>query len=74
MIARPRELARYSGDRRRPAWVGDDAPFRGRSLARCWTRKGRAEDPVEPLLMEAGKPPGLTNQGREPVAKGPMKG
>jgi hypothetical protein len=23
--------------------------------------------------METGKPPGLTNQGREPVAKGPMK-
>jgi hypothetical protein len=23
--------------------------------------------------MEAGKPPGLTNQGREPVAKGPMQ-
>ena len=24
--------------------------------------------------MEASKPPGLTNQGREPVAKGPMQG
>ncbi len=23
--------------------------------------------------METGKPPSLTNQGREPVAKGPMK-
>ncbi len=27
----------------------------------------------EPLLMETSKPLGLTNQGREPVARGPMK-
>ena len=27
----------------------------------------------EPLLMETGKPLSSTNQGREPVAKGPMK-
>ena len=33
----------------------------------------RRPPPAEPLLMETGKPPGLTNQGREPVAKGPMK-
>jgi arylsulfatase A-like enzyme len=51
-----------------------DAPFPGRSLARLWDGKERpGASPEEPLLMETGKPPGLTNQGREPVAKGPMK-
>ena len=29
--------------------------------------------PTEPLLMETDKPELLTNQGREPAAKGPMK-
>jgi arylsulfatase A-like enzyme len=50
------------------------SPFPGRSLARLWngneqvgTRSG------EPLLMETDKPIGSTNQGREPVARGPMK-
>jgi arylsulfatase A-like enzyme len=51
-----------------------DAPFSGHSLSRFWTSVMPAVDfPAEPLLMEAGKPPGLTNQGREPVAKGPMQ-
>jgi arylsulfatase A-like enzyme len=52
----------------------EKAPFPGRSLARLWTGKEAAVDlQAEPLLMEAGKPPSLTNQGREPVAKGPMQ-
>ena len=34
---------------------------------------GPASSPEEPLLMETGKPLLLTNQGREPVARGPMK-
>jgi arylsulfatase A-like enzyme len=50
------------------------APFPGRSLVRLWTGKQAEVDlQAEPLLMEAGKPPSLTNQGREPVAKGPMQ-
>ena len=50
------------------------APFPGRSLARHWVGNEPAEASAgEPLLMETGKPRGLTNQGREPVAKGPMK-
>jgi arylsulfatase A-like enzyme len=54
--------------------LAENAPFPGRSLARLWADKEPAVDlPAEPLLMEAGKPPGLTNQGREPVAKGPMQ-
>ena len=51
-----------------------EAPFPGESLARYWKRSDRAESPqVEPLLMETGKPLFLTNQGREPAARGPMK-
>jgi len=54
--------------------LGRDAPFPGRSLAGSWGRDRDAAQPlVEPLLMETGKPLLLTNQGREPVAKGPMK-
>jgi arylsulfatase A-like enzyme len=54
--------------------LAENAPFPGRSLARLWAGKEPAVDlRAEPLLMEAGKPPGLTNQGREPVAKGPMQ-
>ncbi len=50
------------------------APFPGRSLARFWVGNQTARANVgEPLLMETGKPLGLTNQGREPVAKGPMQ-
>jgi arylsulfatase A-like enzyme len=50
------------------------SPFPGRSLARCWG-PGDARDRLaaEPLLMEAGMPPLLVNQGREPAAKGPMQ-
>jgi arylsulfatase A-like enzyme len=51
------------------------APFPGQSLARFWAGKAQAGAPGgEPLLMETGKPLGFVNQGREPVAKGPMKG
>jgi arylsulfatase A-like enzyme len=51
------------------------SPFPGRSLARRWAGHDLVPAPAgEPLLMEAGKPPSLTNQGREPVAKGPMSG
>ena len=54
--------------------VGRDAPFPGRSLAGFSRGLSRAVAPsVEPLLMETTKPLVLTNQGREPVAKGPMK-
>jgi arylsulfatase A-like enzyme len=54
--------------------LASSAPFPGRSLARSWAGKARAgATPAEPLLMETGKPFNLTNQGREPVAKGPMK-
>jgi arylsulfatase A-like enzyme len=50
------------------------APSPGRSLARFWAGNQPAYATLsEPLLMETGKPLGLTNQGREPVAKGPMK-
>ncbi len=50
------------------------APFPGQSLARFWSGKEQTgAAPPEPLLMETGKPTSLTNQGREPVAKGPMK-
>jgi arylsulfatase A-like enzyme len=50
------------------------APFPGRSLARFWAGTGPAEtSPAEPLLMETERPPVLMNQGREPVAKGPIK-
>jgi arylsulfatase A-like enzyme len=54
--------------------LGSDAEFPGESLARYWeTRAGAAPLAREPLLMETDKPDLLTNQGREPVAKGPMK-
>jgi arylsulfatase A-like enzyme len=63
-----------------PATVADllglprAAPFPGRSLRRIWEEIQPAkETPAEPLLIEATKPPSLTNQGREPVAKGPMQ-
>jgi arylsulfatase A-like enzyme len=50
------------------------APFPGRSLRRFWIEKLPAKAiPSEPLLIEAAKPPSFTNQGREPVAKGPMQ-
>jgi arylsulfatase A-like enzyme len=50
-------------------------PFPGRSLARFWSQPEGAEPPeFQPLLMETEKPTLLTNQGREPAAKGPMRG
>jgi arylsulfatase A-like enzyme len=54
--------------------MGPGAPFPGRSLARFWAGNEQPGASVEePLLMETGKPPLLTNQGREPAAKGAMK-
>jgi arylsulfatase A-like enzyme len=54
--------------------LGPDAPFPGRSLAGFSGRLPQAATPpAEPLLMETTKPQFLTNQGREPAAKGPMK-
>jgi arylsulfatase A-like enzyme len=49
------------------------ATFPGRSLARFWAEGEAAPAASEPLLMETDKPVLLTNQGREPAAKGPMK-
>ncbi len=51
------------------------AAFPGRSLARFWD-PGDGEPPPasEPILMETEKPDILTNQGREPAARGPMTG
>src|SRR5262249_56980632 len=54
--------------------LGRGAPFPGRSLARFWSPDRPPARPLtEPLLMETGKPMLLTNQGREPAARGPMK-
>ena len=56
--------------------LGGDGVFPGRSLARFW-RPGTSQEPhptaIEPLMMETDRPALLTNQGREPAAKGPMK-
>jgi arylsulfatase A-like enzyme len=53
---------------------GRDAPFPGRSLTRFWIGdRGESGMRSEPLLMETAKPLVLTNEGREPAAKGPMK-
>jgi arylsulfatase A-like enzyme len=53
---------------------GEDNPFPGLSLSRFW-RQDAATTPLlaGTLLMETGRPIYLTNQGREPAAKGPMK-
>jgi arylsulfatase A-like enzyme len=54
--------------------LGRETPFPGRSLERFWAPDRSATEPLsEPLLMETGKPLLLTNQGREPAAKGPMR-
>ena len=54
--------------------LGGNAPFPGRTLARFWNPdRGTAGPLAEPILMETGVPLLLTNQGREPAAKGPMK-
>jgi len=48
--------------------------FPGRTLARYWDPgNGRDKAIFEPVLMETEKPDLLTNQGREPVAKGSMR-
>jgi arylsulfatase A-like enzyme len=48
--------------------------FPGRTLARSWDPgNGRNQPVFEPILMETERPDLLTNQGREPVAMGPMK-
>ncbi len=55
--------------------LGSDAPLPGRSLARFWDPgAGPAPAPrrSEPLLIQTGKPSFLVNEGREPVAIGPM--
>ncbi len=53
---------------------GQDSPFPGRSLSRFWRGDREAiGSTTEPLLMETDKPIVLTNEGREPAAKGPMK-
>ncbi|GAC1468448.1 MAG: hypothetical protein NVSMB9_11160 [Isosphaeraceae bacterium] len=51
-----------------------ESAFPGRSLAR-FHRPGLEKSPpeFEPLLMETNRPLLLTNQGREPAARGPMK-
>lgn len=54
--------------------IAGGAAFPGRSLARFWRRADGEPPPAfEPLLMETERPTLLTNQGREPAAKGPMK-
>jgi putative intracellular protease/amidase len=54
--------------------LGRGATFPGRSLARFWDPDdGEGPPAFEPLLMETDRPTLLTNQGREPAAKGPMK-
>src|SRR5262249_42861055 len=55
-----------------PPALGRAAPFPRRSVARFW-QGGEAPSLTEPLLMETGKPLLLTNQGREPAAKGPIQ-
>jgi arylsulfatase A-like enzyme len=48
--------------------------FPGRSFADLWDRDRRTSRAArDPLLMETDTPNLLANQGREPVAKGPMK-
>jgi arylsulfatase A-like enzyme len=54
--------------------LGREGAFPGRSLARFWNlAEGEGPPAFEPLLMETDTPTLLTNQGREPAAKGPMK-
>lgn len=53
--------------------LDQDAEFPGRSLARFWEAGADVTPASEPLLMETDKPELLTNQGREPAARGPMK-
>ena len=52
-----------------------DPPFYGRSAANDWRPQNQEGMRVvrPPLLMETTKPELLTNEGREPAAKGPLK-
>lgn len=49
------------------------AAFPGKSLTRFWNPGTDPPPAPEPILMETEKPDLLTNQGREPASKGPMK-
>jgi arylsulfatase A-like enzyme len=50
------------------------APFPGRSLRQYWDPRPPGASLVpDPILMETTRPVFLTNDGREPAAKGPMK-
>jgi arylsulfatase A-like enzyme len=74
VVAEPASLCDVSATVVDLLGLGADAPFPGQSLARFWAHSGREDtQPEEPLLMETDKPELLTNQGREPAAKGPMK-
>jgi arylsulfatase A-like enzyme len=55
--------------------LGPHHPFAGNSVARCWQPRdpGSGRVVARPLLLETTKPVLLTNDGREPAAKGPMK-
>ena len=54
--------------------LGRDGIFPGRSLARFWNPSTPGDTPsAEPLIMDLETPTTLTNQGREPAAKGPMQ-
>lgn len=55
--------------------LGPDHPLSGQSVARYWQPRKQESVRVipDPVLMEATKPVLLTNGGREPAAKGPMK-
>jgi arylsulfatase A-like enzyme len=56
--------------------LGHGAPFPSQPLNRYWNADSQAEGALtsaEPLLMEISRPLFLTNQGREPAARGPMK-
>jgi arylsulfatase A-like enzyme len=54
--------------------LGPDHAFAGQSVARYWQPRDQSVRVVAaPLLMETTKPELLTNDGREPAAKGPMK-
>jgi arylsulfatase A-like enzyme len=55
--------------------LGPASSIAGQSLAQYWQPRDPAGVHVvaKPLLMETTKPVLLTNEGREPAAKGPMK-
>ncbi len=54
--------------------LGPDHPFPGQSVARYWKPRVQGVRVVpSALLMETTKPELLTNGGREPAARGPMK-